>query len=41
MIEQAEIDRVKRETDLVKLIESSGVKLKRKGKLFNVNYISH
>ncbi|MGH9849007.1 MAG: CHC2 zinc finger domain-containing protein [Blastocatellia bacterium] len=32
MIEQAEIDRVKRETDLVKLIESSGVKLKRKGK---------
>jgi DNA primase catalytic core len=32
MIEQAEIDLVKRETDLVKLIESSGVKLKRKGK---------
>src|SRR6266511_356756 len=32
MIEQAEIDRVKRETDLVKLVESSGVKLKRKGK---------
>ncbi|MGH9768142.1 MAG: CHC2 zinc finger domain-containing protein [Blastocatellia bacterium] len=32
MIEQAEIDQVKRETDLVKLIESSGVKLKRKGK---------
>ena len=32
MIEQTEIDRIKRETDLVKLIESSGVKLKRKGK---------
>jgi DNA primase catalytic core len=32
MIEQAEIDLVKRETDLVKLVESSGVKLKRKGK---------
>jgi DNA primase catalytic core len=32
MIEQAEIDRVKRETDLVKLIGSSGVKLKRRGK---------
>lgn len=32
MIEQAEIDRIKRETDLVKLVESSGVKLKRKGK---------
>ncbi|MCW5971698.1 MAG: hypothetical protein KIT57_24600 [Blastocatellales bacterium] len=32
MIEQIEIDRIKRETDLVKLIESSGVKLKRKGK---------
>jgi len=32
MIEQAEIDQVKRETDLVKLVESSGVKLKRKGK---------
>ncbi len=32
MIEQAEIDRVKRETDLVRLVESSGVKLKRKGK---------
>jgi DNA primase catalytic core len=34
MIEQSEIDRVKRETDLVKLVESSGVKLKRKGKQF-------
>lgn len=32
MIEQAEIDRVKRETELVELVESSGVKLKRKGK---------
>src|SRR5262245_9930108 len=32
MIEQSEIDRIKRETDLVKLVESSGVKLKRKGK---------
>ena len=32
MIEQAEIDRVKRETDLAKLVESSGVRLKRKGK---------
>lgn len=32
MIEQAEIDRVKREIDLVKLVESSGVTLKRKGK---------
>jgi DNA primase len=32
MIEQAEIARIKRETDLVKLVESSGVKLKRKGK---------
>jgi DNA primase len=32
MIEQSEIDGVKRETELVKLVESSGVKLKRKGK---------
>jgi DNA primase catalytic core len=32
MIEQAEIDRIKRETDLVKLVESSGVRLRRKGK---------
>jgi DNA primase len=32
MIEQSEIDRIKRETDLVKLVETSGVKLKRKGK---------
>src|SRR5262245_36144290 len=32
MIEQTEIDRIKRKTDLVKLVESSGVKLKRKGK---------
>src|SRR5215475_17217 len=34
MIEQSEIDRIKRETDLVKLVESSGVNLKRKGKQF-------
>jgi CHC2-type zinc finger protein len=31
MIEQSEIERVKRETDLVRLIEASGVKLKRRG----------
>jgi DNA primase len=32
MIEQAEIERVKQQTDLVRLIEASGVKLKRRGK---------
>lgn len=32
MIEQAEIERIKRETDLAQLVAASGVKLKRKGK---------
>jgi DNA primase catalytic core len=32
MIEQAEIERIKRETDLAQLVAASGVRLKRKGK---------
>lgn len=32
MIEQAEIERIKRETDLAQLVTASGVKLERKGK---------